>query len=297
MIFDELNSAWTLFERVLGLFKRGKPHDQEQESVAARLVHLFEAHGVHRNQIPRFIGHGLTVKDVKDEDSLLAKLDEPLLDATCEMFAVRREWLDGVDQQVHITHDFYKYPKEFARFLDTILNTEDSGSIIGVVIAPEEKNWDAHALLILQETVGHIGEKAIYRFHICNNWAFTYWKARAFLTACVAIAWKRDAYIHGISMPVEEIRRLESGNTLLGWSGEGIWELGHVTWHPEDMALKPDTFLKYVNPEKNKFGIRSGLELWLALAEEGLMDAGLGTQPRRLFEDELRKYVITGDVP
>ena len=68
--------------------------------VASRFIRLFESHGIHRNQISRFIGHDLTLKDVQDDASLLAKIDEPLLEAVCERFAVRREWLDGAEPQI-----------------------------------------------------------------------------------------------------------------------------------------------------------------------------------------------------
>ena len=189
-------------------------------SVATRFVRLLENHGVHRNQIPRFVGHGLTLKDVEDDATLLAKLNEEILDAVCVRFAIRREWLDGAGQQVHPDHDFYKYPEQFLRFVEDLMEKNPAGNIQGVLISPNERDRTARELLILQETVSHIGEKPIYRYHLCNNWAFTYWKARAYLTACVSIAWKRHIYIHGISKPKEEIEQLEIGEKLLGWRGE-----------------------------------------------------------------------------
>lgn len=263
------------------------------ESIAGRFLRLFESHGVHRNQIPRFFGHGLTLKDVQDDAFLLAKLDEPLLEAACEMFAVRREWLDGAETQMHPCHDFYKNPEGFADFVTGLMSNKPDMDLLGVLFAPEELG-DANALLILQETIGFIGEKAIYRCHLCHNWPFTYWKARAYLTACVAIAWKQNAYIRGAYLPRKEIEKLESGETLLGWQGEGIWFMGHRKWHPEDMALKPDAFLDGVDPERNNFGIRSGLELWLDLAQQGLMDTGMGAdfsvKAKQLFQQEFEKH-------
>ena len=263
------------------------------ETIVTRFVRLFENHGVHRNQIPRFFGHGLTLKDVQDDASLLAKLDEPMLVAVCEMFAVRREWLDCAELQVHPCHDFYKKPEEFIAFLIKLMNENFDAAIEGLVIAPEELG-DADALLILQETIGFVGEKPIYRYHLCHNWGFTYWKARAYLTACVAIAWKEKVYIHGVRLPKKEIERLAEGKTLLGWKGEGIWDFGCVTWHPEDMALQPDAYLKDVDPEIDNFGIKSALSLWLGLEQKGLMDTGLGAdfsvKARQSFQKELEKY-------
>ncbi len=266
--------------------KRAKP----TETVATRFIRLFESHGVHRNQIPRFIGHGLTVRDVQDDVSLLSKLDEPVLEAACARFSVRREWLDGAEPQIHPCHDFYKHPEWFAAFLDKLLADNPEGQIIGVLIAPEVAGGYAEGLLILQETVGAVGDKPIYRYHLCNDWLFAYWKARAYLTACVAIAWRRNVFVHGIYMPWKEIQRLYQGETLLGWQGEGIWGLGPKRWDPEDMALRPDAFLKAVDRERDNYGIKSGLQLWLELEASGLMDIGLKADVRPLFQAELAKW-------
>jgi len=290
MALGEISSALSILEKLWNWFRSWRTKTvPPPESVATRFVRLFESHGVHRNQIPRFFGCGLTPKDVQDDASLLLKLDEPMLEAACARFAVRREWLDGAESQVHPCHDFYKHPEAFLRFVDDLRLTNSEEKIEGVLIAPINPNFRTDALLILQETIGHVGEKAIYRFHLCNNWLYKYWKARAYLTACVAIAWKRGIYIYGTKRSYDEIVRFAYGKTLLGWNGEGIWALGHRTWYAEDMALRPDEFLSDIDPEKDNFGIKSGLKLWLKLEEQGLMDTGIEGKARRLFEEELTK--------
>src|SRR5690606_32733164 len=103
----EILSALNIVEKLgrflnWGLGKRKQP----QETVAGRFIRLFESHGVHRSQIPRFLGHGLTLQDVQSDDGLLSILDEAMLQAACDLFAVRREWLDGADSQVYACHDF-----------------------------------------------------------------------------------------------------------------------------------------------------------------------------------------------
>lgn len=287
IVLDQIESALSLLDR----FKKWRLDRKNPpvESVAYRFVRLFESHGVHRNQIPRFLGHDLALRDVQDDAALLAKLDEALLEAACNRFAVRREWLDGAESQIYPCHDFYKHPERFADFLVKLKTDNPDGELGGVLIAPNNQGWQAGALLILQETVGAIGEKPIYRYHLCSNWVFSYWKARAYLTACVAIAWKHDVYVHGTRMPNKELARLAEGKTLLGWQGEGIWELGNKTWDPEDMALKPEAFLEGVDPEQDNFGIKSGLRLWLDLEGQGLMATGF-PNARQLFQQELEKY-------
>lgn len=291
MVFDEINSALSIWDR-FKKWRSSRKHSTTPlvESVATRFVRLLESHGVYRNQIPRFIGHGLTLKDVTDDATLLAALNEEILGSTCALFAVRREWLDGVETRAHLYHDFYNYPNRFLNFIEDLMKNNPNGHTQGVLIAPNEHDWRSEALLIFQETIGHVGEKPIYRYHLCNNWTFTYWKSRAYLTSCVAIAWKRNIFIHGINMSREKIKSLAFGATLLGWQGEGIWTLGHKTWDPEDMTLRPETFLDGVDPEPNNFGIKSGLKLWLELEAQGLMDCGFGTNARQAFQEELAKY-------
>lgn len=289
MVLDEVEAALSLWDRLKrALHARKNP---AVESVASRFVRLFESHGVHRNQIPRFFGHDLTLKDVQDDATLLIKLNETILEAVCKRFAVRREWLDGAESQIHPDHDFYKHPEGFADFLVQLKTANPDGELGGVLISPSDQGWQAGALLILQETVGAIGEKPIYRYHLCNNWVFSYWKARAYLTACVAIAWKRGVYVHGLRIPAKEIEELAEGEMLLSRQGEGVWNFcTSQKWYPEDMALKPETFLEGVDPELDNFGIRAGLTRWLELDGQGLMDTGGPTENvRLLFQQELEK--------
>lgn len=292
MALGEISTALSILERLRSWYSgwqrsRIKP----AESVATRFVRLCEDHGVHRNQIPRFVGGGLTLADVQDDGVLLTKLTEEILEAVCARFAVRREWLDGADAQVYPCHDFYKDPEAFRSFVKDLIEKNPEGRMQGVLIAPVECDERSDgALLVLQETIGCVGEKQIFRYHLCNNWAFTYWKARAYLTACVAVAWRQGIYIHGIEKPANDIAQLAQGERLLGFRGEGIWELGLKTWDPEDMALSPEAFLNGVDPEKENFGIKSGLALWLSLEEEGFMDSDLVPGAAELFRQELMKY-------
>ncbi len=257
---------------------------KKRELISTRLVSLLESHGVHLNQIPRFLGHGLVIADVQNDELFLSKLNEEILNDVCSKFAVHREWLDGADSQIYPSHDFYKRLEEFESFICEIISNNPKGKLSGVLITPYESGYGAYALILLKEIVGYIGDKEIYRYHICNNWAFSYWKARAYLTACAAIAWKNGVYIHGEYLPSKQIEKLVSGETFLGKDSLNI---GHKRWHPEDMALCPEKFLDGINPETSDFGIKSGLKLWLDLEEEGFMDINLRDNVREKFQKKL----------
>lgn len=293
MVFGEIASGLSLLDRLQKILNKWRGGTQaEPESIATRFVRLHESHGVHRNQIPRFLGCNLTLSDMQDDDFLLEKLSEEILVDTCRRFSIRREWLDGADSIIYPVHDFYKSPEEFSNFIDSIIEPEPVGRVSGILVAPEENKWGVNALLLLQETIDYIGDKPIYRYHICNDWAFRYWKARAYLASCVAIAWKRKIYIHGVTKPEEYINEYAYGESLLGWKGEGFWAIGHKDWTPEDMLDTPEVFLKDVDPEIDEYGLKSALNLWLELESRGLMDPGF-PYSRKAFEDallELKKY-------
>ena len=282
MIFGEIDSAINLIEKARKYFgKTKKP--PESELVAARFIQLFEAHGVHRNQIPRFFGHALTLIDLKDNASLLLKLNEEMLEDVCQLFAVRREWLDGADKQIYPHHDFYKKPSECLAFINALKAANTDGQLDGILFAPEEVDINVEAILILTEVIGDVGDEPVYRYHLCNNWLFTYWKARGYLTACVALAWKNQVYVRGVLSSKNTINKLASGEILLGDPEESLESLSGKKWYPEDMALVPEVYLKEIDPERDNFGIKSGLDLWLKLDNEGLMDTGLQKEARSLF--------------
>lgn len=266
-----------------------KARSRPAETVAGRFIRLFESHDVHRNQIPRFFDHGLTLKDVQDEISLLAKLDEPMLDAASKLFGVRREWLEGAESEIYPCHDFYKHPESVAPFLEALKASNPDGNLDGVLIAPEEQAGDA--LIILSEVAGWIGDKAIHRHHLLNNWIYDYWKSRGYLTACVAIAWKHGVRIRGIYSPAKEIKRVAYGKVLMGGHAAGSTPSRRGALYPEDMALRPDAFLKGIDRERDNFGITSALGLWLMLEEQGYMATGLPMYQRDvirgLFEERV----------
>lgn len=265
----------------------------QPETITSRFIRLFDSHGVHRNQIPRFFGHNLTLQDVQDDDSLFKKLDEPLLHDVCALFGVRREWLDainpiGTNDQIHEVQDFCNDPEKFesiiAKLKASIPNIE------GVLIAPANFRLGADAVMIFQEKIGQVDEKEIYRFHLHIIESFFYWKSRAVLSAYVATAYRHQVILRGKFLPKNKIDQIKTGNFLLALNGRGIWKSSRFTWYPEDMAQHPDAFLKGVDPEDNNYGIIQGLKLWIELSRQGRMNTGLNVDSITEFQQRLAEY-------
>jgi hypothetical protein len=259
----------------------------QSESPATRLIRLFQAHGVHRNQIPRVFGRGLKPSHVQSDTTLLPVLDDAMLDAAAELFAVRREWLEGASDQIYPLHDFYKRPEEFREFISG-LRKQSTGEIRGVVLAAVSEEFEETALIVLEQQIGTIGDRPLHRYQLCGNWIFAYWKARAFLTACVALAWQAKAYLLGRKVPIETIRRYKEGTNFLEYKFDGALPTEGFMWHPEDMAVKPDAYVDGI--DEGNFGIKEGLAAWLQLEAEGFMETDLPyTGVRQAFEQALKE--------
>jgi hypothetical protein len=158
--------------------------------------------------------------------------------------------------------------------------------LTGYLIAPEKGEPGDQAFLILAEAVAAVGDVTIYRYHVCDTWIFGYWKSRAYLTACVAIAWKNDVFVVGRYADKRELSILAGRRNLPRPVLDRLASRGQ-RWHAEDLALRPDLYLRGVGPEVGGFGVASALRLWIELDDEGWMDTGVSRKARPAFEAEL----------
>lgn len=107
----------------------------------------------------------------------------------------------------------------------------------------------------------------------------------------MALAWKHKIYVHGVYASAKEVARLATGETFLGWQGKGPQGVGRGRWQPEDLALRPEVFLKGVDPERDRYGMRAALDQWLDLDHQGLMVTGSPVSGvRERFRAERAKY-------
>lgn len=291
MIFGEVEAFASLIERFFKINKKEHISEPEKEDlISTRFMNICSAHGVHRNQIPRVFDSDLTLHDVQSDQHLLKKLDEKMIVQACELFGINRDWLDGVNGQIYPTYDFYAGSSCFKEFLADLMK-KSSGKIDGVLLSPKESNKRYSALLLLQETVGHISDSPIYRYYLCNNWSFSYWKARGLLASCVAQCWKHKIYIIGKSTSYKFIDSIEAGESILDLKSSGVYSIDGARWYAEDMASLPEVFLDGIDPEIDNFGYKAGLKLWLELESSGLMDSGMqDSKARERFITELQKY-------
>jgi hypothetical protein len=155
------------------------------------------------------------------------------------------------------------------------------------VLVGNSKRNEETALMVLEESVKTSIGESINRYHLCSNWLFDYWKSRAYLTACVASAWRNRIYVLGREVPIEVIRRYREGLHLLEHRDGSSLPTAGLHWYPEDMAVKPASFLGGLSEDTH--GRIHGLELWLQLDQEGHMKVDLPyANVRKLFADALK---------
>lgn len=176
-----------VFRKLNSLFESFADNKKSLEQVADRYFRLFEEHNVSRAQIPRLIPE-LTLADVQSPDSLLRALTPQIIDKTAALFAIRPQWLEGVDDVIYQTEFCYQALHEFFRKLVTLKN--DQG-IEPVRVFATDKQLDpgkeSKLALVLVERIAQLeeyGEQDIYRYHLfSDSWDWAYPKARIQLKA------------------------------------------------------------------------------------------------------------------
>ncbi len=214
------------------------------DPLVSRFICLFEKHGVHRNEIPHFFGHGLTLADITSNKKLLSKLTPEMQcskrPVSCLLFAVRLKWLQCVDdERLYDTHDFYKHTEEYAEFITQLIADGEHRTIAKLVLSTDPYQ-EQDALLVLEEQIDIIENEPVVRYHLCSNWYSKYWKSRADLTACIAITLKQTVYMKGRRTP-SKIGAFCAGEGFMAdlydlpfaFEREGLFRRRFQDWHPD----------------------------------------------------------------
>lgn len=265
------------------------------ETLAGRFIRLFESHGVHRNQIPRFFGHGLQFKDVQDDAALLPCLTDIHLAAACKLFGVQRQWLERGEGRALVRSHFSLQPQAFGAFLDEILagrkelrDVPLKAELFGVL----EPHSQVEGTLVIELPIGELNDEVIYRYHHVDVGPLGYWKSRVSTAALLAQALARDLWVNGRACDAKHLGKLTHETDLLGMQGRDALMDNSRRWDVDDWLLEPDALLAGVDPERHRYGTVSALELWLKLDADGLMKISFSKpETRKKFEQALAKEV------
>lgn len=290
-MLDQVEAFFSLLER----FKRywyKKTQPPEPETLAGRFLRLFAAHGVHANQIPRFFGHGLALRDVQSAQALARCLTDEHLAAACELLGVRRSWLERGEGQAHEVHHFYLQPEGLGALLDALpALRQQQGELMGAKLFMAGRGaHNEESVLMLEEPVGELNDEVIYRRHYIDAGPLDYWKARVSTTALLAQLLRRKVWVQGRECEPGWVAKFFQAKDLLTVQDlDDLYTRSHRV-EVDDWLLEPDALLEGIDPERNRFGAISALGLWLQLEAQGLMQHPYGKpETREKFQVALER--------
>lgn len=174
-----------------GLIEKNKANSVNL--IPQRFVQAFEDHGVSSSHIPRLLPQ-IKLNDLKSEDTLLQVLNYETLDQTAQLFGIRRQWLEGVDNQVYELHNCYKHPEIFFKKFADFCHHKDYGQYLPVRTFTTCKNLDYLNLvdqpiaLVLVEHIATLDDKDIFRYCVFNDqWNWSYAKTRIQVKAMIRL--------------------------------------------------------------------------------------------------------------
>lgn len=187
------------FRKIRGLLDRFLNQSSSQSViglVAERFVRVFAAHGIEASQIPRFLPE-LSLGTLSTEESLLEALSPTLIDRTAQLFGVRSEWLEGIDDQIYSYTGTGKEPALLLGHLEQIRPSPSVHHHFPLRILTTRKKLDkadpASQLLapILVEPIGDLGEDTVYRYHVyCDGFDWSHYPSRIELKAIARLSFK-----------------------------------------------------------------------------------------------------------
>jgi hypothetical protein len=256
--------------------KETKQAEDITETIATRLIALFESHGVHRYQIPEFFGHGLDIPACASDEKLLEKITSEIIHDAVVLFGVNKDWLEGSSKEIYDIPDFYKHPEKFEHYLIELLKNTSKDKLFAYAITSNKKlmNGDYDSLFVIAESIGEINQREIYKYHLLGRWVIKYWKNRAYFAACCALLHKYDLFAGGKIVEQSWLNRVYKGKQLLEYDfadrhgGVSFPIVG--SWMVDEFIEIPDKYLEGMDTEQGR-AIPLAIGKWLDLNEKGYM--------------------------
>lgn len=209
------------------------PQRKPTNVVSERFTRLFSAHDIQLNQIPRLIPQ-ITYEDLGSPKALLAALSPAVIDATAELFGIRSEWLEGLDDTPYQFSSAGGSPKTvLSRLIDAISARGRDQSWFPLRVLTTSMQLDRQGkhqqwlLPVIIETVTQLGETFVFRCHFfSNHYDWTNEAHRLELKAIVAVAYER---FH-IPAPLYQVTPKEMEQFMLGELIPSVfWRKGPLT--------------------------------------------------------------------
>ena len=156
--------------------------------VISRFFQSFQDHGVEKTQIPNLLPQ-VSLSAIASSSELLKVLTPDVLEQTAQMFGIRRQWLEGVGEQIYEGQYCYQAPERFFEHIARC-NLHD----FPFRILSSHKQLDRHSpedqrlVLVVVENITRIGEQEINRYHLfAGGWRWNYEPTRIQLKALARV--------------------------------------------------------------------------------------------------------------
>ncbi|MGZ0019160.1 hypothetical protein [Nitrosomonas sp. wSCUT-2] len=161
--------------------------------IPQRFLQIFKDHGVSSSRIPRLLPQ-IKLSDLKSEDALLQVLNHEVFEQIAQLFGIRRQWLEGVDDQIYELHSCYKHPEIFFKEFSAFCHRKDNSLYLPVRAFTSCKNLDytdsacQPIALVLVDQITTLDDQDIFRYCVFNDqWSWSYASTRIQVKAMVRL--------------------------------------------------------------------------------------------------------------
>lgn len=233
----------------------GTIDDPKIRGLVTRVRQIFEKHGLEPTHLARFFevqgaSFSIDLTDLETDGALLRWLDERKIDWISKCFLVRREWIDGEDDQILEKFYFDKQPEHFfstiSQHLDALVFQEVNEPAYAYFLRNGVgKEWKSKGeqtvFVVLAVPLARFSnERTAYKYVTdLNPYPWDYGRCHIQLRAWARLLnVSKGVHCFGKSIPIAAGERLSNNQVFLRDVIEN--ELGHERdWHPEDYALYP----------------------------------------------------------
>jgi Putative DNA-binding domain len=228
--------------------------DPATGALVSRVRRALSEHGLEPGHLARFFAamnapFVFNLQDGQTDAAFLGWLDETKLDWIAETFSVRREWIDGEDEQVHRRWFFDKNPREFWAAMCTPTTTIGSESRS---VTPEAyfirwgkgpqwaKKGDSAVFVVLAIPLCQLSdERVVYKYvSDFTPYPWTYRRSNIQLRAWARLLYCQGGFIiNGREMTYETGEKLAENSGFLRHFLDDRRTVSQLGWHPDDYAL------------------------------------------------------------
>lgn len=209
------------FELAGNAFTKWRGHHDPVRRQASRVISVFEAHNVMRQQISRLVPDDFAIpaKDFSQPSALVEHISPRFLGWAADILAVRPEWLDIDSVQAHQVIQIYKSPGSFVDWLESKGAVRDASPLIYVL---SESGFDdpstarGRFAVIYGERFADLGEKELYRYYfLSSGWTFEHPPCVVNLIALLRIADQSHIPVVGRIAPKSVLKAAESHSLII----------------------------------------------------------------------------------